>query len=676
MQRTSVLDLPQQPSVAFAPAGASDEGTAVVPGSRIARNEVYGLILVLAGYALALALSWRKWPDLLVDFGTQLYLPWQLASGSVLYRDVMYLTGGPLSQHYHALLFALFGPSLLTIVISNLLLGLGLLVLMYRCFLASSDVWTATSISLAVALVFACNQYSNIGNFNFITPYCHEIWHGLVLSIVAVALLSRWAKRSACGLPLCGVAQAGLPRRSVAKAGLGHSNVENSNASASDPRITMITGVGCCAGLVFMTKPEMFFALMLAFLTAVYVVGRAQGAKAAGKGFLCAIAGATLPLAAFLLWFHRTESWHESLRSVCYAWVPLLGSAVSQQFFYKWCLGLDAPGFHQRMLLLHLLVLGVVLAGLALAFRQKLDTSRRRLLALGFVALLLALASAVDWVDCGRSLPVLALALCLVTGRLLLRPLSAGFDGRRRAVFPFIWGVFAFALLAKLGLYSRIWHYGFALAMPAFAAAVFLLLWTLPLTLEKFGVNRNLFRGALTLLLATGCLRLFVQSQQIFHPRTLPVGSGRDTVFTQGSRLNPAGAAVQEALSWMSKNTAKDASLAVLPEGVMINYLSRRVNPTRYLVWNPAEIASFGQENMVAAFCSHPPDYVMLVHRDGSEYGADFFGRQKSFGGELLEWINANYEPVHLIGNEPLRDQHFGIRILKHATRLTSQPLL
>src|SRR3954452_24183086 len=100
-----------------------------------------GPAVVAITFVAAATLTWRKWPDPFVDFGAQLYLPWQLASGSVLYRDVMYLTGGPLSQHYHALLFALFGPSLLTIVISNLLLGLGLLVLMYRCFLASSDVW-------------------------------------------------------------------------------------------------------------------------------------------------------------------------------------------------------------------------------------------------------------------------------------------------------------------------------------------------------------------------------------------------------------------------------------------------------------------------------------------------------------------------------------------------------
>jgi hypothetical protein len=69
----------------------------------------------LGGAAVALCVAvltmqtWRKWGDMLVDFGVQLYLPWRLSTGTVLYRDVAYLTGGPLSQYYHALLFQIFG---------------------------------------------------------------------------------------------------------------------------------------------------------------------------------------------------------------------------------------------------------------------------------------------------------------------------------------------------------------------------------------------------------------------------------------------------------------------------------------------------------------------------------------------------------------------------------------
>jgi hypothetical protein len=51
---------------------------------------------------VAAALSWHRWPDVLVDFGMPLYLPWRIFEGEVLYRDVMYLPGGPLSNYFCA----------------------------------------------------------------------------------------------------------------------------------------------------------------------------------------------------------------------------------------------------------------------------------------------------------------------------------------------------------------------------------------------------------------------------------------------------------------------------------------------------------------------------------------------------------------------------------------------
>ena len=115
----------------------------------------------------------------------------------------------------------------------------------------------------------------------------------------------------------------------------------------------------------------------------------------------------------------------------------------------------------------------------------------------------------------------------------------------------------------------------------------------------------------------------------------------------------------------MESNASPEATLAVLPEGVMVNYLSRRINPTKYLIWNPAEMVGLGQNTMAASFRENAPDYVMLIHRDHSEYGVRFFGQEERFGLNLMQWIEANYEPVCLIGNEPLRNSQFGIKILK-----------
>jgi hypothetical protein len=588
-------------------------------------------LLVAVAFALGAVLTWRKWPDVLIDFGRDLYLPWRISSGSVLYRDVMYLTAGPLSEHYHALLFKVFGASLLTVIISNLVITGGLLVLIYRFFLRASDAWTATLVCLGVVLVFAFNQYSTIGNFNFMTPYCHEVWHGVVISVVALVLLSKWIEQPQSWAP---------------------------------------AGAGFCAGLVFMTKPEVFAALLAAlagaFFLAAWTRRRPWGLL---KSAATLVAGSLLPLAAFTLYFHRAENWGDSLQSVAFAWAPLLHSDISKDHFYRWCLGLDNPGMHLRKMFSQFLVICVGMAVSGFLFRRKMDVSTNRLFAVAWIALLLGLASGFDWVDCGRSLPLLLVAL----GALLWAKDWAADPGpppvpdgpRSRAAFPLLWAIFALALLGKLGFFPRIWHYGFILAMPAFVGAVYLMTWVAPAWLEKHGVHRGLFRVTASLVLCVGFLRLFVQSQMVYRHKTVEVGSGRDRMLAFDANENPAGPAVQAALVWIETNVPRDATLAVLPEGVMINYLSRHTNPAKYLVWNPTELAFFGQAKMVEAFKSGSPDYVVLVHRDADEYGVKFFGQADSFGGELLRWIETHYEPVQLIGHEPLRNSLFGIKILK-----------
>jgi hypothetical protein len=236
--------------------------------------------------------------------------------------------------------------------------------------------------------------------------------------------------------------------------------------------------------------------------------------------------------------------------------------------------------------------------------------------------------------------------------------------------FMLLWTVFAFFLTAKLGLFCRIWHYGFILAMPAFVGSLILVLWLLPRLLAgKYGVNARLFRLAVSLVLLTGFASLYLQSQRIYRDKTVALGQGGDEMYAFTQKIKPDGAALQSALQWMEKNAPPGATLAVLPEGIMVNYLSRRTNPTRYLVWNPVELAMFGQSNMTDAFERNAPDYILLVHREGAEYGVKYFGQETEFGGAVMKWIRQNYQEVYLVGDEPLRTSAFGISVLKRRSQ-------
>jgi len=584
-----------------------------------------GLGFVALAFLAAAVLSWRKWPDALVDFGMQLYLPWKISTGSVLYHDLNYLTGGPLSQYYAAALFKLFGVSLLTLVVSNLVITAGLVVLIYRRFLAAADALTATTICLGIVLVFAFDQQSSIGNYNFITPYCHEIWHGLVISILAIAWLSSWV---------------------------------------TTERLRFALGAGFCAGLVFMTKPEVFLALMAGVIGAfVLFAATKRRPDFLLKSLGVFLPASAVPLLGFAACFHRVESWAESWHSVAYAWVPLLSSTVSKTPFYLWCLGLDTPGLNVRLMFLHFTVVFIVVIICVLLSRRNINHAANRLRLVVTMAMLAMLASRFDWVDCGRSLPLLSLALCLILV-VKYKELSK----ETPPVFPLLWSIFGLALLGKLGLFPRVWHYGFALAMPAFSGALYLLLWLMPRLLKNHGVDQRIFRGAVWLLLMIGLARLFVQSNFVYANKTISLGRGADRFLTFNEKVQPTGAALAQALPWLETNLPPNATLSVLPEGIMVNYLMRRTNPTHYFLWNPNDLSAFGQTNIVADFKSNAPDFIMLIHRDAAEYGAKYFGQEEKFGLELMEWIQKNYEPVLLIGNEPLQNSKFGIKILRRVS--------
>ena len=155
--------------------------------------------LTIAAVFVALAVwSWRKWPDLLVDFGQQLYIPWQLAEGARLHREIAFLHG-PLSQHVNAVLFWRFGPSLTVLIVLNLAALACLTWVVYKTVRLGGDRLTATTACLVLLTVFGFSQYVWTGNYNYISPYTHEATHGIVLSAVMILALSRGLTRGGRG---------------------------------------------------------------------------------------------------------------------------------------------------------------------------------------------------------------------------------------------------------------------------------------------------------------------------------------------------------------------------------------------------------------------------------------------------------------------------------------------
>ena len=114
---------------------------------------IYPLSIGIVFVILA-AWSWRKWTDPIIDVGRELYIPWQITQGKVLYRDIASLYG-PFSSYLNAFFFKLFGVSLTALILCNLTVLAGFTIVVYRFFRMVGDRISATAVCLVMLCIFS-----------------------------------------------------------------------------------------------------------------------------------------------------------------------------------------------------------------------------------------------------------------------------------------------------------------------------------------------------------------------------------------------------------------------------------------------------------------------------------------------------------------------------------------
>jgi hypothetical protein len=337
--------------------------------------------------------------------------------------------------------------------------------------------------------------------------------------------------------------------------------------------------------------------------------------------------------------------------------------------FYRAVLGLDAP--RERVGELARALAGVLLIAvpgvIATALKRRGGRPTAAILKplvvaalfLGAVLVTLLVALRSPSFELARSIPVILLMLLAWTVGGLLGRTGEDVD-TPRAVTRLGLLVLSLLLCSKMILATRVDHYGFALAMPGTVTIVAALVGWLPHEVMRRGRDPLPIRvwalGALLVLAGSHLMVVSARTSQ----KTLRVGVGTETIRTDTIR----GPTVERALAFLSSRLEPEASALVLPEGSTLNFLSRTPSPTPYINFMPPELIHFGEGRMLDALQARPPQVVLLVHKDPTEYGTGQFGH--GFGRRLLAWVLGNYEVVASWGDPPFRDaSEFGIQILE-----------
>lgn len=625
-------------------------------------NKGWTAFLILSIILVSLALwSWRKWPDILIDFGHELYIPWQLASGKVLYKDIAFFNG-PFSQYFNALIFYLFGTSFINLVFSNLVIAALLTLVIYLFFCKACDQYTAIFSCIVFLTFFAFAHFDMVGNYNWVCPYSHELTQGIILSCVMLLIFQKCFFRLRPGL---------------------------------------LALAGTCLGFILLTKIEVTLAAVASAVVGIIIIALLHRLRLARTLALLSVffEAVFIPIAGCVVFLSKYMPMDDVLHHLSLSWRATFEGSVVQNKFYLAITGLGLP--ERNLVVMGVGVIGSLFfagaASMADLSKSSLVKTRQvfsilSLLLFGGALLVkfcpglifeksLTTMNVIQWalftgfnywVVIGRALPPIILILGLVLICLFIKRVK-NHEIALRLASLIIWGVFAFVLLGKILLNSNIYHYGFALAMPATILLVASFLWLLPMALKRMGGSGLTARRIVATALIADIVIALILSNNIYSQKHFSVGQGSDRIITYQTRLSlsPAGPSIFELLKQIVRLVPKQANLACIPEGIMMNYLSRTPNPTRYTGFTPPEIIIYGEGNILRSLSDNQPDFIINIPRPMAEYGVGFFGEDPNYGKDIMAWVSENYEKVWQEPSQQQPDNRFAISILRRKVRGT-----
>jgi hypothetical protein len=442
-------------------------------------------------------------------------------------------------------------------------------------------------------------QLGETGNYNYAFPYAHEVTHGMLAVLALTFGASAWLR-------------SGRPAWAGA--------------------------AGFAWGLCWVLKPEFILAGGLVGAVAVHCARR-RGVPVAGASVLPAAAGTLLPTCLLALHAARDGGWMRGWSEATTAWRMVSSGAAVDGHFQALLSGWNAPWTNFRE---HLeWTTGALVTLLALTLLgDRIGAIRRpvlRAVAVGGGLSVLCLAARQPQVGDGvpRSwLGLLLLYLAFVAWRragarperLLLATLAAG-------------------LMARMMLHGRLHHFGFyqaALALMVLSA-VLVVEWPRVLPSRSVAGRRVLILAAAGMLLGYGS-QIVAASRAELASRVLRVGSGADA-FLVRPPPRPYGAWLNFAQEVLRRERAT-GTLLVLPEGLMLNYLTRMPSPVPPFFLFSFALRGEAEAALVQQLEARPPDWVVALTRDLREYGVNRYGEREGEGKLLLAWIDREYEPV------------------------------
>lgn len=145
---------------------------------------------------------------------------------------------------------------------------------------------------------------------------------------------------------------------------------------------------------------------------------------------------------------------------------------------------------------------------------------------------------------------------------------------------------------------------------------------------SKIGSKINLKQFLSVVLISVSLITAYIQSFELYlKTKNFKIETAKGTIYTKPKIGKP----FNDALNYIKNNTPQDATVLVLQEGIMLNFLSdRKTNLMLYHLIN-IHIEALGEDYIIKNLSKNPPDYFVIIE---SEHITP----------KIVEFINNNYK--------------------------------
>ena len=576
-------------------------------------------LIIASAFIYLLNISWLRWGSLLIDTGRELYVPWSILSGKMLYKDIFY-EFGPLTPYLNALLCVIFGVHIRSFIIAGILTVVLMCILIYkisRIFLA--PIFSTLSV-LTFLFVFAFNQHYEAGIFNYIIPYSYASIYSMLFAITTlffyyyILTKEKKAYTYLCGffvlLTLATRIEIGIMLIVAIFIGI---ILDSPRGNGFKKRFRMI--LTCC-------------------LFPVLAVSLVYGL------FAIITRGSIIDKDVFLINLDTKG--------------PLTGHTLGTINFWK------NTSIISKTILYYIGISTLFFAGgWALFLIRKFSIMKKTFLIiiLAYIVMSLTVLFQREFFPYDmqyRCAPIICAWVFIFAYRKYRR------TAEKKFLFLMIFSIFSLLLMTRMLFAVKAEHNGFYLLVPGMLCCYFFFLKIIPETFTTIQI-RNFYRFGFVVLSASFIISQAALSHYMYKNRTLEISSPRGAM-----RVRPGYYRCKQLLTYLRENTDPSESLVVFPEGLTLNFLSERESPMHQYAFLPLLFKNPDfEKGVIKDLEDNEVKYIVILRRDTSDYGASRFGIDYAQG--IIRYLAKHYVIEKQFGPWPFTRKEFSLALLRRS---------